>query len=172
MNLARPFEEILSENGGSMAAVTLWQPSATLVAIGAKRIETRPRRTRHRGLIAIHAASKLPPYLATDLMCADLTALTARAIRTAGYHDWLDLPLGCVVAVARIADCRATRDLIFLNASDPVPGDRMFVSHQERTFGDFSPGRYAWMLEDVTPVDPPYYVKGRQGIWRIGKAAA
>lgn len=39
-----------------MKAITLTQPWATLVAIGAKRIETRSWATRYRGPLAIHAA--------------------------------------------------------------------------------------------------------------------
>lgn len=39
-----------------MNALTLMQPWATLVAIGAKRIETRSWATRYRGPSAIHAA--------------------------------------------------------------------------------------------------------------------
>lgn len=39
-----------------MKAITLTQPWASLVACGAKKIETRSWRTHHRGWIAIHAA--------------------------------------------------------------------------------------------------------------------
>lgn len=31
-------------------------------------------------------------------------------------------------------------------------------------FGDFTPGRYAWLLTDITPCDP-VPAKGRQGLW-------
>jgi hypothetical protein len=44
-----------------MKAISLWQPWATLVAIGAKTIETRGWSTSYRGPIAIHAAKKLIP---------------------------------------------------------------------------------------------------------------
>ncbi len=42
-----------------MKAISLLQPWATLVAIGAKRIETRSWATNYRGPLAIHA-SKSP----------------------------------------------------------------------------------------------------------------
>jgi hypothetical protein len=42
-----------------MKGLTLTQPWATLVAIGAKRIETRSWPTRYRGLLAIHAGAGL-----------------------------------------------------------------------------------------------------------------
>jgi hypothetical protein len=44
-----------------MKALTLTQPSATLVAPGAKRIETRSWPTSYRGPLAIHAAAGLGP---------------------------------------------------------------------------------------------------------------
>lgn len=41
--------------------LTLSQPYASLVALGAKRIETRSWRTSYRGPLAIHAAKGLGP---------------------------------------------------------------------------------------------------------------
>lgn len=41
-----------------MKALTIWQPWATAIAIGAKRIETRSWETHYRGPIAIHAAAR------------------------------------------------------------------------------------------------------------------
>jgi hypothetical protein len=42
-------------------ALTLTQPWATLIAVGAKRIETRSWATDYHGQIAIHAAKGLGP---------------------------------------------------------------------------------------------------------------
>lgn len=44
---------------GRVKAISLWQPWATLVAVGAKTIETRNRRTSNSGRIAIHAAGRV-----------------------------------------------------------------------------------------------------------------
>jgi hypothetical protein len=38
-----------------MKCITLYNPPATLMAIGAKLIETRPKKWKHRGPVAIHA---------------------------------------------------------------------------------------------------------------------
>jgi len=43
-----------------MKALTLWQPWASLIAVGAKRIETRSWSTKYRGPLAIHAAARKP----------------------------------------------------------------------------------------------------------------
>ena len=53
-----------------MKVLTLTQPWATLVAIGAKRIETRSWSTKYRGPLAIHAAKGFPAW-AKD-MCGSL----------------------------------------------------------------------------------------------------
>src|SRR6202030_2406661 len=45
-----------------MKALTLTQPWATLVAIGAKRIETRSWPTLYRGPLAIYAAKRFPKW--------------------------------------------------------------------------------------------------------------
>ena len=44
-----------------MKAITLEQPFASLVSIGAKTIETRPWPTPYRGALAIHSAKKFTP---------------------------------------------------------------------------------------------------------------
>lgn len=46
-----------------MPVLTLWQPWASLIALGAKTIETRGWSTSHRGRIAIHAAGRRPPLM-------------------------------------------------------------------------------------------------------------
>jgi hypothetical protein len=38
--------------------ISLWQPWASLVAVGAKRIETRGWATAYRGRLGIHAAKR------------------------------------------------------------------------------------------------------------------
>lgn len=43
-----------------MKALTLWQPWASLVALGIKTIETRSWSTQYRGPLAIHAAKRKP----------------------------------------------------------------------------------------------------------------
>ena len=35
---------------------------------------------------------------------------------------------------------------------------------EQLPFGDFAPGRYAWLLTDITPCNPQP-AKGRQGLW-------
>ncbi|HMV51002.1 MAG TPA: hypothetical protein PLD20_13025 [Blastocatellia bacterium] len=40
-----------------MKALTVWQPHASLIAVGAQRIVTPPEYTHYRGTVAIHAGT-------------------------------------------------------------------------------------------------------------------
>lgn len=51
-----------------MKTISLWQPWASLVAIKAKRIETRSWYTSYRGPLAIHAAKVFPKWV-HELCC-------------------------------------------------------------------------------------------------------
>ena len=41
----------------------------------------------------------------------------------------------------------------------------------EDPFGDFSEGRYLWLLKDVVPLREPVPALGRQGIWDWNESA-
>ena len=97
-----------------MKVITLTQPWATLVAIGAKRIETRSWPTRYRGPLAIHAAIGLGPVggkKGLQAKCAERAfsdVLTPALERWwAGRRDLADIaahpfmPMGAIVAVVR-----------------------------------------------------------------------
>lgn len=45
-----------------MKALSLWQPWASAIALGAKRVETRSWETLYRGPLLIHAAKRRPVY--------------------------------------------------------------------------------------------------------------
>lgn len=130
-----------------MKAITLTQPWATLVAIGAKRIETRSWRTDYQGSLAIHAAATFPRR-ARELCEVEpfKSALAPLGVRfePANY-------LGVVVA---ICDLENVFGVSVVNPGEP-----------ERSFGDYSPGRWAWMLTNVKPLAVPIQAKGALGLW-------
>ncbi len=71
-----------------MKTLTLTQPWAQLIAIGAKRIETRSWGTKYRGPIAIHAAKGFPKW-------ARETCLRSPFIEALNRANYLpDIPLG------------------------------------------------------------------------------
>jgi len=123
-----------------MKAITLIQPWATLVAIGAKQIETRGWRTFYRGPLAIHASKRLPAWQFRDTLEAH------------GIHSFMQLPLGAIIATCTLVDCvRIT--------PDNVP------SAPEFYFGDYTLGRWAWHLSNVKALDEPMPARGSLGLW-------
>lgn len=160
-----------------MKAITLTQPWATLVAIGAKRIETRSWNTNYRGPLAIHAAKGYPTH--ARQLCLEEPFLSA--LKRAGlmqFGVWHisnnDLPLGVVVATCELVNCIQILDS-HIPQVHPVD-DRVdirltqkFLSipprEPELSFGDYTPGRYAWILANVKPLPEPVPAKGSLGLW-------
>lgn len=122
-----------------MKALTLWQPYAQAIAVGLKRYETRSWSTCHRGSIAIHAAKR--PLRKNDLELAERYGLEA-------------VPLGFIVAIAELRECLPiTKDLAAQQSTT------------ELDFGDWRPGRYAWLLENIQRLKEPVMERGMQGLW-------
>jgi hypothetical protein len=133
-----------------MKALTLTQPWASLVALGEKKIETRSWYTSYRGLIAIHAAMGFPGWCKRQCFIPPF----GKALVHFGLSPDT-LPRGRVLCVTEIKDCIETSEV-----------DLDALSIEERAFGDFSSGRFAWFLGPVTKVfDPPIYAKGSLGLW-------
>ncbi len=139
-----------------MKALTLRQPYATLVAIGAKRIETRSWRTRYRGPLAIHAAATFPSQ-ARELCSREPFR---SALLAGGYEQAEGLPVGRVIARCRLVDCLPTTAEAGLAHGDVPP-----VGSEEWAFGDYSQGRFIWLLADVERVEPPRPARGALGLW-------
>lgn len=133
-----------------MKALTLTQPWASLVALGEKRIETRSWRTPYTGPLAIHAAVGFPGWAKLECFKPPFCYVLSK------YDLGPDnLPRGRVLCVTSLEDCIETRAL-----------DVDSLCSQERAFGDYEPGRFAWLLGTVERVfDPGVYAKGRLGLW-------
>jgi hypothetical protein len=129
-------------------AISLWQPWATLIALGEKEFETRSWGTHYRGPLAIHASKKV----VSDVLG---TKYFQMVLGRAGYHG-KNLPTGTIVAIANlVAVLEMTPDLIRQQ------------SDQELAFGDWRPGRMAWKLENVRPLDAYLPATGRQGLFTV-----
>lgn len=130
-----------------MKAISLWQPWASAIAVGSKRIETRHWTTRYRGLLAIHAAKRWGPdereFAAVEFT---LGRLPER------------IPLGAIVAVARLIDVQPTEEL------------KLSVSAVERLYGNYGPGRFGWVLDDIRALPEPIPFKGAQGFFDVPDA--
>lgn len=137
--------------------ISLWEPWATLMAIGAKRIETRSWNTSYRGWLAIQASKG-------GLSKAELEAcISDHSFRLALSGE--KLSHGNIVAVVRLVDCLPMEDRGCLNGvfRDYPELDTL----QEREFGDFSPERWAWVTEELFRLPRPIPFKAKQGLMDI-----
>lgn len=151
----------------TIKTLTLTQPYASLMAIGAKKVETRgwyPSSLRSGQRIAIHAAKGFGDGDAETFckQCGEepfKSALVAgfragyfTSSRPPGFYPG-DLPRGAVVAIARFV--KAIR-------GDAPKIERL--SEQERAFGFYGPGRWAWVFEDVRAIEP-IPARGQLYLW-------
>jgi hypothetical protein len=138
-----------------MKAISTIQPWATLIAIRAKRFETRSWETDYRGPLAIHASKGWPRWAIELALEEPFRSTLARA----GVQHLADLPRGAVIATARLVDCRST-------TPDLIDGSwTARLSDAEDAFGDFSPGRFAWELADVEVLPEPIPARGALRLW-------
>ena len=127
-----------------MKVLSLKEPWASLIAAGVKSIETRSWQTSYRGELAIHA-SLAKINTADPQMERLLSLLPERAL-----HQ------GMVVCRCVLKDC-VPMDAAFLQWIDTQP--------VEKLCGEYAPGRFAWILEQVEPLDTPQPSKGHLGLW-------
>src|SRR3546814_11614687 len=66
------------------------------------------------------------------------------------------LPLGAIVAVVDLLDCRTT-DQLLAEGIGPIA----------KLYGDYGPGRYGWVLGNVRTLSEPIGCHGRQGFWTL-----
>lgn len=159
-----------------MKALTLHQPWAQLVAVGAKTVETRSWTTRYRGSLAIHAGKSKGATECSE--CWDRLR-----------EDWdmsVDLPLGAVIAVCQLVAVLPTDELDpsdrfhtseypdmsdgellteGLTGATLLPRNQRWKLEENWPLGDFSPGRFAWLLGNIQPLPRPIEARGFQGLW-------
>lgn len=127
-----------------MKVLSLTEPCATLIKEKKKLVETRSWKTNYRGELYIHAsATKIPKDWREDKEFMDLVK---------------DTPLnyGKIICKCKLVDCiYMTEEYV----------EKMRNNHQEYICGKYEVGRYAWVLEDIIPLEDAISVKGHLGIW-------
>jgi len=159
-----------------MRALSLYQPWASAMARGLKQAETRPWRPSAALIgyrIALAATAKMmsPGWgaLAEGPLRDDLREV-GFSVQKVGVKLFHDLPLGCVVATGVLTDIVPTCNVRLGEEVrvDPEPhalGKVLYVTEREHRWGNYETGRFAWLFEDVVPVDPPAWARGKQGWW-------
>ena len=136
-----------------MKAYTVYQPFAFATVAGIKHYETRPRRTNIRGYVAVHAA-KLDAWKSGILEAGKMPEIEKILSEHQGTGNRpARLAYGAVVGAVEIVDCV------------PVEEIADTLTERERALGDFSPGRFAWVLRNPVMLEKPIPARGQQGWW-------
>ncbi len=135
-------------------AMSLWHPYAMLMAVGAKKNDTRQWKTFHRGLVAIQASIEFPDW------CKELAKAKAsffgQALQQAGIKfSELERTQGHVIAVGYLDKCVSTRAA--LTKVHPI----------ERCFGDYSEGRFCFMFGSMKRLEEPIPMRAYQRLFRM-----
>lgn len=145
-----------------MKALTIMQPWAGLiftadyVGIPFKQVETRSWKTNYRGKLAIHAG-KRRLYKSVDFFMGMKDGDVDRFVEAGidGDKALEMLQYGAVIGEVEIVDCVPMEEL--WGSRYDTPG--------ERAFGDWSEGRYGWILENPVPYKEPIPASGKLGLW-------
>lgn len=129
-----------------MKAISIWQPWASLIADGHKRFETRSWATQYRGPLLICSGLRIPRLHELD-------------DRVRALVNGNCLPLGMAVCVVDLEFCWPVTDPFVMGLT---PHDSI-----EFALGDYSPGRFAWNLQNVRRFKEPWPVRGRQGLFDV-----
>lgn len=136
-----------------LKAITLYEPWASLISIGAKLNETRPTRTRHFGDIAIHAALKTVDRIAPEVL---------DAFRNRG--EPMLWQFGSIIAVVEIYEVQPSS--IFATPQNPY--GKISLTAEELAFGNYTPGRYVYLTRNLRRLKTPVPCRGFQCVgWTV-----
>ena len=130
-----------------MKMLTIKEPFATLISKGIKKTETRSWKTNYRGEIYIHAGLSKPKY---EHKSNDFKKIA----------DELNYKPGYVLCKCNLIDC------IYMD--EKYIEDMKNNHYQDYICGEYSVGRYGWVLDNIEPIEP-FSVKGKLGIWNYNR---
>lgn len=172
----RVLESLAAPRPTQLRTISLHQPWATLVAIGAKRIETRSWKTDYRGPLCIHAAKRWKPNDIHTMFNDSYGFWRAAFSAFEGYFQqnkiWTSaklkslMPLGKLVATCRLVDCIPVEKVSWELLQRTV-GTHEGRACCEAQLGNYNRGRYAWLLEDIREIPGPIPYRGHQSFFSV-----
>lgn len=126
-----------------MKALTIKQPWADLIIGGSKRVENRSWRTKHRGMIAVHAG--------VDRKVVKAFKIDKNIIEQMSF--------GAVIGTVTVMDC------VEIDTHTKIP---ILAEHRRKypwlEKHGHTHGPFCWVLEDPTEFSP-VPAKGALGLW-------
>ena len=139
-----------------MKVISIWQPFAGLIVSGCKIFETRswPAPASLVGQRIGIAATK--NITTAQRMHFEDPDFQASYVRT-GLPVFEDLPRGMLLGSAVIDSIEVMTEELLEDVSD-----------EEKMYGNWDVGNYAWRLTDPIALEQPCIIRGQQGIyeWR------
>ncbi len=133
-----------------MRVLSLKEPFATLILSGQKCIETRSWKTTYRGELYIHASmTQVSQKIQNDKELMHLV-------------ESQEMNFGYIICKCKLVDC--------IYMTKEYVADMKKNHYQEYICGEYKQGRYAWILEDIIPLEIPIKAKGQLGIWNYYNA--
>ena len=165
----------------TMKALTLWLPWASLVAAGLKTSETRswpPPRDLIGKRLAIHQGQhrtrldEVGDDLA-DLTTEQLGILDGRPSGSPLLDPHSHLPRGVIVATATLVDAFEVIHYTLVDRGGVTEechsgfrlGSGEYQTVLNDGLGDYTCGRWVWLLDNIKALDEPIPAVGRQRFW-------
>lgn len=165
-----------------MRCLSLWEPWASLLVHGLKRIETRGDHMAKlkAGPLLIHSAKR---WFGDQLAACRLPEFAA-ALRTIGVDYDIparhrsehakssrNFPFGKVIGSVNVLGVCGTDRVAFNENQDrfiSMPdATKLIVGRWEKAFSDYSPGRVAIITNEATVFPQPFEFKGQQGMFDV-----
>ena len=128
-----------------MKVLSIIEPWASLIANGKKSIETRSWKTSYRGELYIHASKK------KERVTQHIQELMA-------LMPDIKMEYGNIICKCNLVDC-IYMDEKFIN--------KIKENKIEYLCGEYSIGRYAWILDNVEMLDEKFPARGKLNIWNF-----
>ncbi len=128
-----------------MKVLSLTEPFATLICEGKKLVETRSWKTNYRGPLYIHAS--MTRVAKSTLQDKELMSLVGNK----------EMKFGHIICKCKLVDC--------IYMTEEYVNSMKENNYGEYICGEYSVGRYAWILENVEVLDTPIVTKGHLGVW-------
>ena len=124
-----------------MKVLSIKEPFASLIKEKKKFIETRSWKTNYRGELYIHASKSKVVHDERNL----LSLLSST-----------DFQYGYILCKCKLVDC--------IYMTEEYIEDMKKNHPREYLCGQYEVGRYAWILDDIEPLEKPIQAKGALGI--------